>query len=138
MRRFVVINGVIPILLGVIIYYLIAPETIFSKTIDGVLKLNIHIEKEYMDGCVFRFIRCYGLDMIWGYSFTIFVSIVVKNLNITFIIAALFSVLIETLQLCVLPGVFDPLDILFQVVAVVCAIIMIRRQSNEKHDKKTC
>lgn len=125
-----VINIILPIVIGAIIYYLISPEVIFAKQIDDFAGGNFHITDLKMNNQIIRFIRNYFPDMLWGYAlvFALFFALGNNAADIwkTFLIAFSFSTAIEILQITpIAKGTFDVWDILVEFLAEVIAVFII-------------
>jgi hypothetical protein len=67
-RIFLLCNAIVPIIIGTMIYCLIAPDVYFVEKIDSLLNTCIstyHIDAHFQ---YIKFIRNYLPDMVWGYS----------------------------------------------------------------------
>lgn len=131
-NKIIVINIILPIILGAVIYYLTSPEVIFVKQIDHFLGNGFHIVGLSTENQVLRFIRNYGLDMLWGYAFVFALFLVVGNnaadLMKSFLIAFLFSTAMEILQLTSFAkGTFDVYDIVVEFLAEIIAVFIINK-----------
>lgn len=143
-KKIAVLNIVIPLIVGAIIYYLLSPNVIFVDVVNRIIGEGWHYPSLVKKYFIIRYIRFYFLDMLWGYSlvFTLhyFFDNNTANLKKIFIIAFIFSVLMEVLQVTSLTnGTFDLLDILHEFIAEVFAVFIIknlfmRRDKNEKEN----
>lgn len=99
---FLIINILIPIGLGAVIYYLVLPDVLFVKQIDLLLGKAMHFEVAN-DISVVKFIRNYFLDMLWAYALVFALSLIIcrnaAQLWETFMIAFIFSAIMELLQI---------------------------------------
>ena len=125
------LNVIIPILLGTIIYYFLSPDVLFVKRIDQLLGNGFHISYMGTECLIWKFIRNYFLDMLWGYAL-IFGLFLVSGNNIAdlkkiFLTAFLFSAVMEILQMTpVARGTFDIFDILVEFLAEIAAVFIIK------------
>lgn len=122
-------NIIIPISIGSVIYYLFSPQVMFVKIIDDILKINFHII-EPIDNLLFKFIRYYLLDMLWGYALVFALYLILGNntakLWKILFIAFSFSAVIEFFQLAsFFDGTFDIFDIVVEFVAELFAVLII-------------
>jgi hypothetical protein len=129
-RIIVILNITIPLVIGALIYYLLSPEVIFVKLIDGVIKGGTHFTVAVENNVLISFIRFYFLDMLWGYALVFALYFILDDnsakLKKIFIVAFLFSAFIETIQLTpYVKGTFDCLDILFELLSEVIAVFII-------------
>lgn len=129
-RIIVILNITIPLVIGALIYYLLSPEVIFVKLIDGVIQGGTHFTGAVENNVLISFIRFYFLDMLWGYALVFALYFILDDnsakLKKIFIVAFLFSAFIETIQLTpYVKGTFDCLDILFELLSEVIAVFII-------------
>lgn len=127
-RGFELANVIIPIFVGGLIYYLFCKDVLFVKTIDEIvgLKFEIGLKSEAL---IFRLIRNYLLDMLWAYSLTFLITLILKPCGKKIFICALISVatgtLLELLQLFNLTsGVFDVWDIFTESLSSLFAVLV--------------
>ena len=130
----IVFNIIIPIFLGAVIYYVIAPEVIFVKYIDDFMGIGFHIKNLDTANVVIRLIRYYLLDMLWAYSLVFSVFFVLGNnkadLLKSFIVAFTFSTIMEVLQFTPASrGTFDMFDIVFEFLSEVVAVFIIKKHT---------
>lgn len=134
-------NIAIPIIGGVFIYIIARPDTYISQWIYRLLGVSLSSEKlrVAMPSLFWIFICNYAADILWAYSLTFAVCIVLsdslKNYLPIFIICIVFEIIMELSQLLdALPGTFDLWDIALEICATVIAslnIKHIRRKINE-------
>lgn len=125
-------NIIIPIFLGAIIYYLISPEVIFVRRMDFLIGKGIHISDITAVNPAIRIMRNYLPDMLWGYALIFTLYYFLDNntayLLKTFLIASLFSAVMEFLQITpVVKGTFDWYDIIVELLAEVIAVFIIKK-----------
>lgn len=115
-RRKILLNIFIPLILGSLIYYLFCPEVIFVKNSVFSIPKNPFI----------TLARNYVMDMLWAYSLTFAIFLILDNWMKTFIIASLFTIIIEFLQLTsLIQGTFDIVDIIAMLYSICLAILVI-------------
>lgn len=128
------INISVSMIIGSLIYYLISPEVIFVEKISSMTgwKVNIGYENN-----VIKIIRSYVPDILWAYA--LMFSLVVITGNKTagiwkmYIVAALFSTIIEMLQLTgMFKGTFDIVDIIVELMAEIIAVFIIKVHYEEE------
>ena len=129
---FLVINILAPILIGAAIYYVISPNVIFVQQLDSLLNRRIHINTTNFNLSIMRFVRNYLLDMLWGYALVFALSLFTGNntaeIRKIFIIAVIFSAVMEILQLTsIAKGTFDVFDIIVEFLAEVTAVFIIKK-----------
>ena len=139
-RAFIARNIIIPLLIGSILYYFMSPKTIFVEMIDKFTGRIIGRNTITLHNGILRFIRFYFLDMCWAYALTFsFYAILGNNtayLNKSFLLAAVFSAVMEMIQLTpVVKGTFDVLDILYEALAVGIAVFIIKYAHEEANEK---
>lgn len=140
-KIFILINTIVPILIGAAIYYVISPDVLFVQKIDEILGYGIHINRINYDLFFIRFIRNYFLDMLWGYALVFALFLIVDNtakIWIIFLIAISFSAVMEFLQLTsFVYGTFDIFDIVAEFIAELMAVIIIKiiTFKEGKHEK---
>lgn len=136
----IVLNIMIPIIVGTMIYYVLSPEVIFVKQIDHFIGNGFHISSINTGNILFRFIRNHFLDMLWGYAL-IFGLFLVSGNNIAdlkkiFLTAFLFSAVMEILQMTpVARGTFDIFDILVEFLAEIAAVFIIKKLLSRRNCK---
>lgn len=127
-RKSDIVNIVFPLVLGAVLYIILSPDVIFVQVCFSYLPF-----KAVRPGNIFwKFVRNYFLDMLWTYSLIHALWIVARHqrLKNIYIIGLLFSVLIECMQ--VFPsvkGIFDPYDIVAEVVAGMIAFLHLKRRT---------
>jgi len=131
-RKFVILNVLIPILLGTTIYYIISPDVIFVQKIDALFGYSFHVENLDINSFLMQFVRNYFLDMMWGYALVYALYLFTDNdtaeLMKILIIAFIFSAIMEVLQLSsFVRGTFDIFDIIVEFLAEVSAVFIIKK-----------
>lgn len=143
-RIILILNIICPIMVGVFIYYLVSPDVIFVRKIDAVIGgvINIHISS--IDNIIFKLIRNYFLDMLWGYALVFALFYIIGNnavgIGKLLRIAFVFSAAMETIQIAPLVhGTFDIFDIGAEFLAeAIAAFIIYKTYSGEEfyHEKE--
>lgn len=128
---FLIVNNLIPLALGLVIYLLCYKSTYINTTFENIFGFSLPYF--YFDNTFHRFITCWACDILWAYSLTFALFICLntfKNaLFISGIIAILFSIGIELLQINdIINGTFDIVDIFIEVTIIIFAIIKIKRR----------
>ena len=130
-RIAIVLNCIIPLLIGAVIYYLISPEVIFVKELDAQMGQGIHFNVDYTDKGWLRIFRNHFLDALWAYAL-VFALFFVSDNNAAsvwriFGIAFLFSAIMEILQITpMVKGTFDTWDIIVEFLAEIVAVFVIK------------
>jgi glycopeptide antibiotics resistance protein len=141
-----ILNIIIPLAIGGIVYYITSPDVIFVQRLDDILGVVRDSEETMHSGEIFRtFLRNYFLDMLWAHSLTFCIYILVDNntesVYKTMTIAFTFSLAMELLQLTnTVKGTFDVADILVEFIAIVIAVFIIKYKRftlrrNEDYEK---
>jgi hypothetical protein len=141
-RIFLLCNVIVPIVIGTIVYCLIAPDVYFVEKLDSLF--NICISSYHVDTHIqyIKVIRNYLPDMVWGYSlmFALFICSGNNAVDLfrVFIVVVVFSIAMESLQLMnMVIGTFDVFDIMVEVLSEGAAVFIIqkyykRRNKNEE------
>lgn len=127
----VILNFLVPIALGSIIYYLFSPDVLFVQKIDEVFGGGLHLYRIAEGNTAFRIFRNYFPDMLWAYAliFALFFVSGNKTAEISkiFLIAFSFSAVMELLQMAPLvKGTFDMFDIVAEFIAEIFAVFIIK------------
>ncbi|SEM38823.1 hypothetical protein SAMN04487770_13633 [Butyrivibrio sp. ob235] len=135
-RIFFVANIIVPLLLGAVIYCLTSPDVIFMEAVRSLWGMPVLSEQGTVHRGIWKFIRYYLLDVLWAYAlfFALYFSIGnnAAKLKMAFMIAVLFSTVMEAIQLFpIIPGYFDLLDILVEVLAETFAALIIKTHYEE-------
>lgn len=123
-------NAICPILAGAVIYYLISPEVIFVKKIDAFMGDIVSIHITPADHFLFKLVRNYFLDMLWGYAFVFALFLLMGNSTVKrgklLAISFSFSAVMEMIQIAPsVHGTFDIWDIGVEFLAEVFAVFII-------------
>lgn len=138
---YAIVNIVIPVIVGVCIYFLVRPDTYISQAIYRLCSASIpsdalHI---YLPNWLRLFLANYAADMLWAYSLTFAVYIIFcdGSVNMLWVLAIciVFETVMELFQLYhVLSGTFDWWDIALEICATVMGslnILFARRKFYE-------
>lgn len=130
-KVFLLANMIVPILTGVVIYYVTSPDVIFVRQLDTILGMRVHMYDISYHSTIVRFIRYYALDMLWGYALVFALYFILDNNTASlfkiFVIAYVFSVIIEILQLTsFVKGTFDVFDLVVELIAEIAAVFIIK------------
>lgn len=125
------INVIIPIAMGAIIYYLYSPEVLFVKNINSIMGIDYQEAIFMKNNVMSQLIRNYLLDMLWAYALimTLFFVMYDNTVNVPMLlcIAVSFSIAMEILQ--IMPrvnGTFDLWDVAVEIIAEVIAVFIIK------------
>lgn len=126
---FFILNISIPLLLGLVIYFFLKPDTYVIKWIFSFFNFNFTYSISH-NNLIVKFIYCYLCDILWAYALTFavyyFSDFFTHKYFIAMLITIVFCVLIEFLQFFdIITGAFDVLDILFEIIANVLALMYI-------------
>ena len=126
-KRFCILNIVLPLVIGTIVYVHVKPSAPISQLIYFLLHIETPVLNIKPTG-IHRFIQYYLCDILWSYSLTFALSLYLgkDRLLLAYVIAASFSTMVEVLQL--LPqvlGSFDIFDIIVQLIACTIGIHII-------------
>lgn len=134
-KIFFAINIIIPLFVGLVLYYVSSPDVIFVKRIDDFFYEGNHLLHIGLESEVFTFFRNYFLDMLWGYALVFSLHFINGNnaaeLNKVFAIAFAFSAVLEILQLISSRGTFDVFDIVAEFFAESTAVFIIKTYTKE-------
>lgn len=128
---FLFLNVCVPLLIGLGVYLLFYTDTNINCFVNGVLGISVpHI---CFDGFGYRILTCWACDVLWAYSlvFALFACLRVykRPLVLCGIVASVFAVAIELLQrLSFVTGTFDVLDIVFEILAILFALVIVKRR----------
>ncbi len=122
-----VLNILIPLIIGSLIYVFYSPDTYFVRV------LNVFIDTK--QNVFTKILRNYFCDFCWAYSLAFVLSYIYKeSLSIKISIIAPISVgtTLEFLQLFgIISGTFDLLDIFAELVACIICYLMLKRKQGE-------
>ncbi len=127
-RRFLIINALFVILISGLLYYLFCPEVLFVKTIDSLLPFDYTRTAFAFSGPIL-FIRGHLFDFLWSYAFAdailAYNPLSKKMRMFALSISAVVGTALELLQLSgAISGTFDPLDILFEILGALLAMLI--------------
>lgn len=128
----ILINCIVPLLLGALIYYFLSPDVLFVQFLNGIIGKRVCLTPIAANTFVLQFVRFYFLDMLWSYALVFALYVILDDntakLKKIILIAFLFSTFMELLQLLpYVEGTFDFVDILLEFVSEVFAVFIIKR-----------
>ena len=130
MRRYFILNIIVPLVVGALIYYILFPDIIFVKTIDELIGVSFHIPVK-IGNVIIRYLRYYLLDLLWAYSLMSLVSMMFKDSKAVYAISFVFIIAMEMMQMVPsIPGTFDVIDIVIEMIAGLIAIRINKRREN--------
>lgn len=129
-KKFMYMNVLIPLIIGGVLYYAVSPEVIFVEQIDRLTGMNLHINCKTT---FIKIIRNYVPDILWAYALMFALILIMGNKTADiwkmYMVAGLFSILIEVLQLTgLVKGTFDIKDIIVEIIAELVAVFIIKKQ----------
>ena len=130
-------NTVIPLIAGLTVYLLFRPDAYIAQKIYSVIHVSpLRIE---IRGWTGEIIRNHLADIMWAYAFMSFLGLILsenrKERLLSLISVSVQIVLTEVCQKTgMIPGTFDILDIIFEILAACLAMLFINRNGgrNEK------
>lgn len=127
-RKILLLNAIVPVLIGAIVYYLFFPKVVFVKIVDNLLGVSYHIPVG-VDNVFIKFIRFYLLDFLWAYALTAIVILIFENDKRVFGLIFIFEIILELMQLHpFIRGTFDVCDIGGEILASILVIKLSRRR----------
>lgn len=132
-------NVIVPLVLGILIYIFVRPDTYISQCFYRVLNVLGQSSKRYV--LLPRWIRIliggYGADILWAYALTyaVFSALqdVTNSLLPVIMICVLFEAGIEFMQMFpAVSGTFDWWDIILEICATAIASLIIKKHREEK------
>ena len=138
-RLFVLANIIIPLLVGAAFYLVTSPDVIFVEAVGSFRKMPVYIEHISAERGILQVMRYYMLDALWAYALVFALYFAIGNnaarVKMAFLTAICFSTFMEVIQLFqVIPGIFDPSDILVEALAEAIAALIIKKQYEEARD----
>lgn len=129
-----ILNGVVPIVLGAVLYYLFFPDTIFVKYIDGILGVSCHVPIA-RNKILLKGMRFYLFDFLWAYALMATVACFWGCGKKYLYIVVAFEVILETSQrIPGMHGTFDICDILTEIAA---NILVIKNLGGDLENEKS-
>lgn len=127
---FYLINIAFPLTAGLVIYLFCYKGTHINTAFSQLFEFELPYFHD--DNFIYRFITCWACDILWAYSLTCSLHLCFKDfknsLLISAVLSALLSIILEILQLLgAIQGIFDLLDIIFEISAIGFAVIIIKR-----------
>ena len=133
-------NIIFPLLFGAVFYLFTSPDVIFVEAVGSFWGRAQYIEHISIEEGILLMTRYYMLDVLWAYALVFALYFAIGNnaarVKMAFLIAICFSTFMEAIQLFqVIPGIFDPLDILVEALAEVLAALIIKKHYEEARNK---
>lgn len=142
--KFVIINIILPILLGGTIYVFFRSSDLLMFSWFKFLKIDgfIHFIRKYtvLYQKNIPYYILYSLpDGLWVYSFIAFLSLYFKN-KFIYTLLGTISAAVEILQLWFVPGTFDILDLIIIILCILTIMFVIKLniKENKKWKRKYC
>lgn len=122
--EFAILNCVLPLLFGAFIYWHFRPDAWITRFIDCIFGKvpEITEENRAINDTILRLCKFYLPDILWSYSLTSAVCLILSRPRISVILSMSFSFLTEFFQLTrILPGTFDWADVVLEWMASLTA-----------------
>lgn len=124
-------NIAIPLTSGFLIYLFFYKNTYINTAVESFMGFSLPYF--YFNNAFHHFLTCWACDFLWAYALTFSLFFCLKSfkspLPLTFIVSALFSTVIESLQLFgIISGTFDIWDILMELTAIAFAVIILKKE----------
>ena len=139
-RKTFILNCIVPVLFGAIIYLLFRENTLFSGFVRRFVPFP-KVPTNALPNKIGLFIRYYLADMAWAYALTFAIGAIFegdkRQILLSGTISIGFEALIEGFQKTKwIPGTFDWKDIAFEAVTSIVALIIIKHIKREDHHEK--
>ncbi len=118
-----ILNSLIALLLGGVIYTLFRPDTYIYLWVHTLLPLPTF---DFPATVFVSVLKGYLVDALWAYALTFALCVVIKPISAG-VLSVAMGVVWEVCQLCdICSGTFDCLDILMYLTASVIAVLIIK------------
>ncbi len=134
-KRMALVMACISIASGCLVYYLFCPEVLLVKKIDGLINGGIHFEPPQRTMPT-DFVRFYGLDLIWAYSFSCMIYVFacgLKNVSkLQIFIPVVCGIILELLQWRgISAGTGDIIDVIMEMIGTVLSVVIFTRRRRQ-------
>lgn len=134
---FRLINVVVPILLGGILYYIFCPDVSFVNAIDEAMGAGFHIRAQNTNNELYQFIRFYAFDFAWAYAMSNALSIFLDNdlrpNPFSMVITIVIGIILELMQLWgVTIGTYDFRDVFSESLGAMVGTFIIHIRRNRR------
>ena len=135
-RRYYLMNIVLPLGVGLLIYVFIGGGTIISDQIGKVVPIEgVQIQKDSF--WLIEMIRNYLPDALWAYSLAFAVAGAAfkteRELVTAFLLCFIFETVLELLQKSeAVPGTLDYIDIALEAAATAVALLRLKKYLEER------
>jgi len=136
-KKLLLLETIIPLMVAGVIYYFFCPDVYFVKMLDRIFAIGER-HKVISNDAVVLFLRNFGLDFVWAFSFSVLISFFVEKRKwLRVVIPFSMGLLIEILQKYhVISGTFDYFDILAEALGIALAYIICLLQEVLINEKK--
>ena len=118
-RNILILNIVLPLIIGSIFYILYSPDVFFVKWINSFISIPTFYNNSLNQNIVFKIFRNYILDMLWAYSLSAVLMLITNKKRISLVLAGGFAILMEFCQyINIFEGTFDFFDIVCELIAI--------------------
>lgn len=130
-RLFTALNILVPLIVGLIVYFAVQKNTHLEKIFVDVFAVNF--TSLVWSGWTYTFVICWLCDILWSYSLTFSLwSVLCSWKNAVLIstgLAFVAGIVFEMFQLFgIIGGTFDVFDIFWELIAAISAAIVIKRR----------
>lgn len=127
----------LPLIIGATLYYIYCPEVWFVQKVDYLFGIE-HVRIAHKSGGIYRLIRNYFFDFIWGYTLANATYIIFNNnakpMIVCLAIPTLLGTTMELLQLFNLAqGTFDVWDIAAEILGASLGAFIIHFYLRRKY-----
>lgn len=134
MYRNRLLNVVVPLVIGAMLYYIFLPETLFVTGVDEVMGFSFHIPIA-TDNRIISLARNYLFDALWAYSLMSLIIYIFGYNRKIYVSILLFEIVMELIQLFpFIKGTFDVYDILVELLISILVIKISERRLQDEEN----
>ncbi len=144
-KKFYFVNVIIPLIIGVFIYYAFRPDAYVSVFLWRIFhQIGLNQQYDVLSIPPFStFLKNYGCDILWSYSLVFAVHLFsdknIRSLCFVTILCFEFDCIVEILQhLSIINGTFDIADVILELLStlVAGAILFVSFRGGLFHEKE--
>lgn len=126
---FYILNVLIPLIMGSLIYVFYSPDTYFVKALNNFININV-----FEPNVITNILKNYFCDFCWCYSLAFAISYIYKesiSIIVTIIVPISVGIGLELLQFFkIISGTYDLLDIFSELLAcIICYLILKNKKA---------
>ena len=126
---FYILNVLIPLIMGSLIYVFYSPDTYFVKVLNNFININV-----FEPNVITNILKNYFCDFCWCYSLAFAISYIYKesiSIIVTIIVPISVGIGLELLQFFkIISGTYDLLDIFSELLAcIICYLILKNKKA---------